>query len=392
MTQPLHIGSTVRITTTVGITSMVRTPNNQQQPQFRTISRRAILATLPDDDDNDDNDGHNNKLCTLLLEDTTPRPLIGPFLVAPSLMAAPHSQEWEIQVPISDILPLLTFERPEKEDEGKYNNDDDDDDATANHDTVESYKNKADELLRQHDYAYAISYYEAALRRSSSRYHVGSTLVVRRKGHCVIAELDCIETEEEEDDSRYDVTYVLPVWDILLVVGGDPEEGKRRGKRDKTSAEKFVQPRILLNLCRCLLRLAEIDADASSSSSSSSSFTNNHRISYRKAAVLGASIAITLCEYHSNHTDAGSPTRVLLASLLEKARIVRSTAFLELGKFPNALADVKWVHHQNQSHREAAELWRDIQYAEKYKRRADKRLSRDVCRWVQSATGGDGGG
>ena len=328
-------------------------------------------------------------MCTLILQDLTPYPLIGTFLVTPLPTGTHDTRECEIEVPLSDIMPLLTFEQQQQQQEN-------DEADASNDDTLQRYKDNGDELLRLHDYTSAISYYEAALRQTSSRFHIGGTLVVRKKGRCVIAELDCIDTDDDRE--RYDVTCILPdgtmeervlsSQDVLIAVW-DRDETTRRGKRDK-SKDKFMQTRILLNLCRCLIRLAEIDGEASSSSTTSSLLSNDRRISYRKAAVLGTSIAITLCEYHSNKADSGSPAQSLLASLLEKARILRSKAFLELGKIPHALADAKKVTRQNQTNREAAELLRDIRYLEKYKKRVDKRLSRDVCRWVQTATGGDG--
>ncbi|KAL7477669.1 hypothetical protein ACHAW6_003471, partial [Cyclotella cf. meneghiniana] len=332
MAQQIQIGSAVRIAYTVRIQSTAHAPSNDHhQQQHRTIFRRAMVATLPDSDDGRNGDN----TCTLLLQDLTPYPLIETFLVTP-LPITTHDdiQECEIEVPLSKLMPLLSFENPGENQQAK----------ATDHDAVQTYKDYGDDLLRLHDYTSAISYYEAALQHTSPQFHVGGTLVLRRKGHCVIAELDCIHTDE--DPLRYEVTRVLPDGtseeyvvssDDVLIAVWDRDEATRRGQREKS--KKFLQPRILLNLSRCLLRLAEIDGEALSLSSSSCS--NDRRISYRKAAVIGTSIAITLCEYHTNNADSDSPAQLLLTSLLEKARILRSRAFLQLGKIPHALADVK---------------------------------------------------
>jgi hypothetical protein len=209
-------------------------------------------------------------------------------------------------------------------------------------------------------------------------------LVVKRNGHCVIAELDCIDSDG--DNSQCDVTFILPNGgveedvisskDILLSVWD--QDGARRGQRDKPK-EKYLQLRILLNLCRCLLNLADIDTECTASHS----ISNDYQTKYKKSAVLASSIAITLCEYYKNLSDSDS---TILPSLLQNAQLIRSKAFFALGKLPNALLDVKKVVNSNPDNRAAAELLRDIKSVERNRKKADKRLSKEVCRWVQSAT------
>lgn len=321
-----------------------------------------MIATLADGYD-------ESQMCTLMLENLIPAPLFGKLLITPTLVDN-DVEDHEIETPVSELKPLLSFEQSAVEMPADPNN-------------VMHYKEYGDELFKLHDYTQAISYYEAALHIISSNFtNIGATVIVKRSGHCVIAELDCIDTDG--DISQCDVTFILPngdteedvipSTDILMTVW--EQDNARRGQRDKPK-EKFLQPRILLNLCRCLLNLADVNTDALTSD-------REHQTKYRKSAVLGSSIAITLCDYYNNDTSSESS---ILTSLAEKALLIRSKAFFALGKVPNALGDVKKVINQNPNNREALELLRVIKTVEKLKKKADKKLSKDVCKWVQSATG-----
>lgn len=354
-----QIGSTVRITTT----HTNKTVHHGVNGKIQSISRRGMIATLADGDD-------RNRMCTLILEDLMPAPLFGKFLISP-ILSDNQTDQCEIEVPISEIKPLLSFELSTEESL-----------SSLSSDKVSRYKECGDELFKLHDYSRAISYYEAALHIISSNVaDIGATLVVKRNGHCVIAELDCIETDG--DNTQCDVTFILPDGDTeedaisskdILISVWD-QDGSRRGQRDKPK-EKYLQPRILLNLCRCLLHLA----DAGIATKNNRSQQTN----LKKAAVLGSSIAITLVKYYNNESELESP---ILSSLLEKAQLIRSKAFLALGKLQNALVDVKKVTKRNPNNQEAIKLLREIKTMEKLKKKADIKLSKEVCKWVQSATG-----
>ena len=358
-----QIGSTIRFVSSIPIQPRVHAQS--QKEKIVAISRRGMIATLSDGDE-------SSNICTIIVEDLAPTPIVGKFLIAPVFIDDEMKQEVEIEIPLSDVQPLLPFEQLPKM-ESDVN--------------VSRYKECGDELFKLHDYTGAVSYYEAALSLISSNCNnIGGTLVVKRNGRCVIAELDCIDIDG--NNSQCDVTFILPNGNIeenvipfkdILISVWDQDE-VRRGKRDK-SKETFMQPRILLNLCRCLLHLAEVDIGSEDRNASPA---YGRRTKYRKAAVLGSSISVTLCEYHKNETDSESQT---LTVLQEKAHIIRSKAFMELGKLPNALVDAKKVMNENPGSREAAELLRDIRMLDKYKKKTDKKLSKEVCRWVQSATG-----
>ena len=367
MTQILQIGATVRIETTIEVKSKPSTRLNHES-KVHTISRRGLIATI-----HTEGNDCNTIIYTLILEQLSPVPLIESFLITPMVIDR-SDEEIEVEVSISEIKPLLSFEHtPDREVPDIPDN-------FIKNDT--QYKQYADTLFQLHDYTNAIRYYEAALHLVSSRFtDVGGTVVARRNGHCVIAELDCVDTDNH-GNTQCEVTLLLPNGDMeeavisstdILLAVWDQDATLRRGQRDK-SKEMFLQTRILLNLCRCFLHFVELD------------ITDNQDIctKFKKAAVLSSSIAITLCEYYNNLI--GSESKVL-TSLLEKARILRSKSFIELNKLPNALADVKKVFGLNPSNREACELMKEIQSLEKYKKKIDRKLSKEVCKWVQSATG-----
>lgn len=323
---PLVVGNTVRISCKVSVVSSNgrKTTSNNDEYSTRILSRRAIVATLPEE-------GNANGICSLVQDDLAPRPLVHgtrKFLVAPMFTSVGVE---ECEMDTSDVRELLPFEQAEFGEGGGGNVDLQDDSILSR---VEQYKGYGDELLRLGDYTCAISYYEAALGLVSSKFdNVGGSLLIRRNGHSVIAEVDCID-----DDGTYDVTYILP--------NGETEEGTMK-QTDILMAvwpydqrlELFLQPRILLNLCRCLLRLAEIDGCIREKSSASK---KDRKEKYRQAAVLGCSCAITLCEYYIADNSAAEQS---VSSLLEKARIVRARAFLDLGKVSCAiLLEYKRLH------------------------------------------------
>ena len=110
---------------------------------------------------------------------------------------------------------------------------------------------------------------------------------------------------------------------------------------------------------------------------------------------MGCSIAISICDHHhhnNNHallsqnsaeylvaSSSASATSDLI-SLIVKARIVRSRAFLGLRKIPNATMDVKKVLVLDSTNREAQRLLSEIDDAKAYIKSIDKKLSREVCR------------
>ena len=334
MVPSISIGSTVRIKSKVIVSRPKRSDITL------TICRRAIVATSPD-----------NGNVSLVVDDLAPTPLqsSNKFIIAPIFKS--KNEDEEVEVPISDLIPLLGFEKEDK----PTNNNTDDIDVL-----VQQYKDYGDQLLRLNDYTCAISYYEAALHLVSTKVDIGGTIIVNKEGHAVIAEVDYVDDEE----SNYDITLpsgdesTITQKDVLLVVW----------MKDSS----FLQVKILLNLCRCLLKLADVDN------------TRGHTI-WAKQAIKGCSVALTLCEYHVSESS-NEKTTSELTSLIEKTRIVRARAFIRLSKLKNATVDAKKVLAINSTNREAQSLLSEIKVVEAYNKSLDKKISKEVCRWVQTAT------
>jgi hypothetical protein len=350
----LPIGSTVRVTSRV----VIDPPGPKRLGDDGTtlkVARRSIVATLPDDDGR----------ISLVQDDLAPAPRVGGgrFLIAPMFRSAGvHVDECEAVA--SDVLPLLAFEE------------------RGCGDDVDDCKDCGDQLLRLNDYTCATSYYEAALGLVSTKVEVGGTVVLRRKGHCVIAEVDSIE-DDGDNNISFDVAFpsgeddaTISQKEILLAVW--------------TKDVSNLQIKILLNLSRCLLKLADIDVHHGSSghfgeTTSTSTAKSDRQDRYRQATVLGCSIALSICDHRaSESTDDESSSE--LNVLREKARIVRSRAFLALRKLPNATVDVRKVLIQNASNREAKGMLSEIKAAEARVKLTDKRLSKEFCRWIKTAT------
>ncbi|KAL3822992.1 hypothetical protein ACHAXA_008132 [Cyclostephanos tholiformis] len=350
------IGSKVRVTSKIAIDRPG--PKRRGDGVTLTFARRSIVATLPDDDGR----------VSLVQDDLSPIPLTreGRFLIAPMFESA-GVQVDECEADASDLLPLLAFE-----------------DHRDCGDDIADYKDYGDKLLSLFDYTCAISYYEAALNLISTKIEVGGTVIVRRKGHCVIAEVDFIENDEA-GNKLYDVTFpsgeddaTITRKEILLAVW--------------TKDVLNLQIKILLNLSRCLLKLADVDVSRGNSDLSGKTMStakSSRQDRYRQATVLGCSIAISICEHRTS--ESIDELAFELYSLREKARIVRSRAFLALRKLPNAVVDVKKVLIQNATNREAKVLLSKIKAAEAYAKLTDKRLSKEFCRWVKTATDSSNG-
>ena len=343
MSEP-SIGSTVRVKKEI-----YHPPKPWQKRRSSgsalTVARKCIVSSVDDGG------------ISVVQDDLAPVPLFGDsFLIAPTVSREDIMEDDECEVVMSDIMQLLDFEGQDN-----HKVEDDTQDTSI---LVERYKDYGDQLLRINDYACAISYYEAALNCVSSQANIGigSTIVVNRKGHCVIAEVDCVE-----DNNSYDVIFIsdneettIAQKEILLAVW--------------IKDVMYVQVKILLNLSRCLLKLADVDS-------------NNRGKSYRQAAVLGCSIAITLCEYHALENNQSEQ----LDSFIEKARIVRSRAFVSLRKLPNATIDAKKVLCMSADNREAQSLLSEIKVIQAYTKSLDKKISKEIAKYVQSAMSSNDG-
>ena len=213
-------------------------------------SRRAVLATLPDNADGSSSSSAACCCCCILWEDDAPRPILpqddgdAVFLVTPHFKHDDHQQVeceeiTETTVAVSELMPLLDFETKQRP-------------TTTGTAPVLDWKECGDQLLRIGDAAAAVPYYERALRLTSPSsvsqllQIVGATVLLKESGRVVAADVDCID----DDHGECDVTVVetgheksVRASDILLCL--------------LPLDDDHVQERILLNLARCLLQLAE---------------------------------------------------------------------------------------------------------------------------------------
>jgi len=335
----LAVGSTVRIRDGVG--------------KKNSFTCKAIVATISGDN-----------TVSLVRDDLAPVPLgrVGNFIVAPLFNG--RSVE-ECESSIDDLMELLPFE-------DKSGNEIADSLSTA--EKGELYKNRGDQLLRLNDYTCAAAYYEAALSFIASNVSIGGTCIARKNGDAVIADVDCI------DDDQYDVTFTsqngeeeettVPLKDILCSIW--------------CKDEAYLQPRCLLNLSRCLVKLAEIDSTSGNVGCAGQRKRATRQEKYRSSAVLGCSITITLCEHLKEST--ASPYVALLDSLIGKARVIRSRAFIGRNMLRNAIIDAKKVTSQDPNDKDALKLISEIKAIEARSKLLDKKISREVCRWVKKAT------
>uniref|UniRef100_A0A7S4M917 Tetratricopeptide repeat-containing protein n=1 Tax=Odontella aurita TaxID=265563 RepID=A0A7S4M917_9STRA len=335
---------------------------------------RALILALNEGD----------QTASLLFEDPAPQP----FPLSPtaggrkrrlnkSFLLVPHfglrkdvnsveDNAEEEDVPVSSLTKLLSFESG---------------DSSPQSD-AQSAKEHADALLRLQDFSSAASFYEEALSLTSVL-SIGSAIVLNRSGRAVVADVDCID-EEEGMGGRcsIDVTYLS-----LDAADSEEEEGTVLEKEvllclssdsgnDKSPS---LQERILLNLSRCLLRLAEIDVAGKRAM---------HRpAEYRRAAVLGCTLALTSASFRTLGWGGPTSSPATGSTTEEKALILRAAAFSDLpGKSKNAQADLRRSLKINPGCAQAKRMSRDLNFRDARRKRTDKKLSKEVCRWVQRAT------
>ena len=292
------------------------------------------------------------------------RKLKRPFLVAPLFPPTSNSDhdsgdDQEEELPLSSLEALLPFECDGQQ-------------SSALPPTPASLKEQGDALLRLVDYSSAVAQYEAALGLTSNLDLGGTVIINDGTGRTVLAEVDCIDEEEGGTKCTADVTIV-----------GSGDEKTVDASKDillclLDNDEERLQERILLNLSRCLLQLADIDGS-----------TNNTRATkYRKAAVLGCTLALSCASYAGTESDGNGGI-----GTESKARLIRAGAYLDLGKSKHATADAKRVLKADADNLQAKKLLRNIERRDLQRKRTDKKLAKDVCKWVNTATNAatDGG-
>ena len=133
---------------------------------------------------------------------------------------------------------------------------------------------------------------------ASIGHHRRSFILMKNKAGRALWGLPSIEkvTGNNSIASSYDVTFTLSGDEATL------------SRKDLLLAiwqndESYLQTKILLNLSRCLLKLADIDSYLSQTSTTTTTTKSNRHHKFRQAAVLGCSIAISICELSQNSVE-----------------------------------------------------------------------------------------
>lgn len=269
---------------------------------------------------------------------TQSRPFIAPTIKTKDV------EDSELEVPLSKVTPLLDFEKegPPPKVEGR---------RKLEKSTVLRWKDRGDQLLKLGDGSAALPYYEYALDLTSLPESIGTSILVKKKGFVKVAEVDCVN-----DDETIDI-----VWKDT-----QDEASLKQSQNLLTILEPHndnVQERILLNLTRCLIQIAEVSP--------------KFRAEYAEAATLAASMAHAVAEYHDATSDRVT-TALLLRAQAQATRL----------KYSHATQDLERILKQNAEHRQAQLMLREVQKKQKDAQRMDRILVREVSKWVDTATGG----
>lgn len=292
----------------------------------------------------------DDSLC-ILWEPSYPHLFSEKFIVTPKSIQRESEQD-EATVNVDMVENLLPFEID------PYHIDNETD-TTAN---ISMWKERGDQLLRLGDASAATSYYEKALFDSSS-VSIGGTVVISVEGFPRIAEVDCID----DDDGTIDVT---------LVHNGDEKAVKQStillGILEDDST--FLQERILLNLARCMLQLSDLDVA--------------NRPKYLKSAVLATTLVITISMFrrHDEQGGAVDKSSLLLPKNEQSALMLRCKAYIGSSKWSRATSDAKKLVKGGSNEEQGRKLLVSIERKKKLQSKMDKKLAKDICRLVQSAT------
>ncbi len=297
---------------------------------------RAMVATVGAND----GDGAPSRLC-LLWEPYYPKKIGDKFWVLPrSIQKEEEGQEATVNV--NAVENLFPFEA---------------DPGSETNLSIDEWKGRGDQLLRLGDASAAASFYEKALEESSS-ISIGGTVVVSVDGFPRIAEVDCCD----DDDNTIDIALVhngdertIPLSQVLLgLLENDPES---------------FQERILLNLARCTMQLADLDA--------------TNRPKYLKSAVLATTLVVAIAEFRQEEADESLPKNS------QTAIVLRCKAYTSLSKWPRATADARKLVKSGRE--EGQKMLATIERKKKIQFSKDKKLAKDICRLVQSATAANDG-
>lgn len=305
---------------TIQVGAVVRAPRGVA----KALKGRAVVCLIEEEEES----------ACILWEDLAPRPLKGspsPFVVTP--MVPRTKEEREDTVSLSQLNPLLDFEQ-----ESVGGNESD---------AVSLWKERGDALLRLGDGSAAISYYEAGLA-ASSILQIGSTVLISQKDGFQVAEVDCIE------DGNVDVTFI------------DEEERtvpESEVKLCLLAGQEILQVRILLNLTRCLMQVAELEDSQVSAY-------------YRRSAAISCSMALAILETVTTGEESLHTTALLL----------RSKAYASRSKWKLAMADAQTLTSDHPEYKEGRTSVQKLESQMTRQQRTNQQLAKSMCAWVSNAT------
>jgi hypothetical protein len=316
----------------------------------------------------DPKDEHESEttLC-ILWEPIYPKNLItegNSFLITPKSIRREPEQD-EATVTIDTVEGLLSFEIDPTTDCS--------DTKATTSDSIALWKERGDKLLRLGDASAATSHYEKALFDSSS-VSIGGTVIISVEGFPRIADVDCVD--DDDDGATIDVT----------LLHNDNEKTVKLSavllsllEYDATN----IQERILLNLARCMLQLSDLDI--------------SNRPKYLKAAVLATTLAITISLFREEPPPPPPPQQqqqgaadveslLLLPTNAQTALVLRCKAYTGLSKWSKATSDARKLVKRGSNEEQGWKLLVGIDRKKKLRAKTDKKLAKEICLLVQSAT------
>uniref|UniRef100_A0A7S4ALA8 Uncharacterized protein n=1 Tax=Pseudo-nitzschia australis TaxID=44445 RepID=A0A7S4ALA8_9STRA len=331
---------------------------------------RAMVATVGGDDG--DRDCTRTRTVCILWEPIYPHPLYGRFLIVPKSIRREIEQD-EVTVDVETVEELFPFENNEPTTDTATatatarSGSDNEASATATSSSIALWKERGDQLLRLGDASAATSYYEKALSDSSS-VSIGGSIIISVEGFPRIAEVDCVD--DGNDDGNGGSTI-----DVTLVHSEEERTVKETAillsimQKDTDN----LQERILLNLARCMLQLSELDAA--------------NRPKYLKAAVLATTLVLTLSSFREEQKQIPrDDSAVVLPANSETALVLRCKAYSSLSKWKNALSDARQLVKSGINQEQGKKLLAGVERKKKMQSKTDKKLAKQICRLVESAT------
>ena len=423
----------------------------------------------------------NDEVCVLLFHPTADASLLSTtdggssnyFPLAPSHLSSTYvttshhdGDDLEVTVSRNQIQALESFEQQHSQkqcDKDNKNPNIAQPPPQPSPGSTNYWKSCGDTLMKLGDASCAISYYEHALQAShptsstttttSTRttIQIGSTVLLqipfatRKDGgetggwYLWLAEVDCVEEEEVNDDDSNPLVPVIVI-DVTILAQFDPFHNRRRWQVEEQtitvdmskqyilpiitipwvadSQSYLLQPPILLNLTRCFLQLANElgvihGTDPTTSSSGTPLYDGKDpklATAYCISAILSTTMVDMIVSYYQQQQEqqqqqeaSRSETNGDYSKWQTTAWLLRAKVWLRLGQYTLALADTERVLSEIKDHsskatkttrtttttailKEARILHRQIAQEQKLASKQTRRLVKEMCQWIDGVT------